>query len=65
MVPDPDPPTDPTPCFSDLQDEKNLFFFIFFSYDLSDSTLSSPLKNLILCKKFCVKFYFSSIISVR
>ncbi len=63
MDPDPDPTVDPTPFFSDFKDVKNLVFSYFFSYNLLAGTLLSVL--IFLWKKFCVKFNFASIISVR
>ncbi len=47
---DPDPTPDPTPFFSDFKDVKNLFFFIFFSYNLPTCTSSSVFKLNLLGK---------------
>ncbi len=51
---------DPTLCFSDCQDAKIFFYFIF-SYNLH--YLQSWKFNFVI--KFCVKFFLLSIISVR
>jgi hypothetical protein len=62
---DPDPTPDPTPFFSHFsQDEKKVFFHIFFILVTSRNIIFS-LRNLIFCENFVLKFYFSSIISVR
>jgi hypothetical protein len=47
---DPDPTPDPTPFFSDFEDEKKYFFPIFFSYNLPADTLSSFLKLKFFAK---------------
>ncbi len=54
---------DPTSFFSDFKDANNFSFFIFF-YTLPAGTLSSVFKIKFLLN-FCVKFYFTRIISVR
>jgi hypothetical protein len=41
---------DPTPFFSDFVRMQNIFFFIFFSYNLPAGTLSSALKILFSAK---------------
>jgi hypothetical protein len=55
---------DPTPFFSDLKDAKKVIFS-FFSYNFPAGTLSSVLEIKFFVLIFCVKIFFSSIISVR
>ncbi len=51
-----DPDTDPTPFFNDFRDAKKKILFIFFSYNLPASTLSSVLKIYpIFCYNFVLK----------
>jgi hypothetical protein len=57
----PDPTPDPTPFFGDFKDAKNSFHI--FSYNLKAHYLQS--EKFIFWLKFCVKFYFASVISVR
>ncbi len=51
--PDPGPVPDPTPFFNDFKDVKQIFFFLFFSYNLPTGTTPS-LKKFNFLLKFCV-----------
>ncbi len=64
MDPDRDPTLDQTIFFSDLKNENFSSYFFLITYPRANYCIFN-LKNLIFCKKFVLKFYFASIISIR
>jgi hypothetical protein len=58
---DPDPTPDPTPFFIDLKDGQEIFFFVFFSYNLPTG-ISSLAKKILQVFRLRSEVFFTSVI---